>query len=274
MKIAVFTRGEQSHSYKYEMAFLDGLKSHGHKPSLVSWQYIPTDLDLAVIWGVNNTPLINCIERAGADYLVLERGYIGDREEYTSCGFNGLNGRADFCDDHRLRKRAKLFEEYLKPVRKNRSTNRYIVIMGQVASDASVRHIGFNLWLSSVYEMLKRKTNRPIFYRPHPLEKEPYIPEGLQIIHGELHDVMQGSYMVVTLNSNTGVDAILSGIPCAAMDKGSMIWDLKANITNPKHIEPINEAKRRVWFNKLCYTQWSLEEMRSGEAWEYLKKKY
>jgi hypothetical protein len=47
---------------------------------------------------------------------------------------------------------------------------------------------------------------------------------GAPILDGELADALSGAAVVVTYNSNTGVDALLAGKSVTAADKGSMIW--------------------------------------------------
>ena len=143
--------------------------------------------------------------------------------------------------------------------------------MGQVSSDASVSHIGFNNWLQSTYMALEQITDKKIYYRPHPLEKEPYIPEGLEVLPGELHHALS-AYCVVTLNSNSGVDAVLNGTPCITMDKGAMAWDVTDH-----HLNAIIDPQTYdldQWLNEMSYSQWSTDEMKNGEAWEHLRGFY
>lgn len=247
------------------MAFKEGLERHGYKPEIKSW-LDEVDGELSVIWGTHNKRIVDSV----IDCLVLENGYIGDRKEYISCGFNGLNGNADFvqwkADDRRL----DIVKPYLKEQKHNMGG--YVVIMGQIANDASVKHIGFNNWLANTYRKLSLLTRKKIYYRPHPLDKEPFIPNGLNVISGDLHDVMAGAYCVVTLNSNSGVDAVMAGVPCIAMDKGSMVY----KVTN-KSIHDIMHLMlydRSQWLKEMSYTQWTVEEMASGETWEHLRGFY
>jgi hypothetical protein len=201
--------------------------------------------------------MINFLKENDIDYVVLERGYIGDRREWTSCGFNGLNGHADFCNENSDSRRLQYVEKYLEPVRKpNRSG--YVLIMGQVASDASVRHIGFNKWLEDTYNDYVRTH---IVYRPHPLEVDPYIPEGLKVLKGTLKNAINNANVVITLNSNSGVDAILAGVATVSCDQGSMVYD-------------VGVSDRGQWLKDMSYTQWTLEEMESGETWSHLRKRY
>lgn len=271
MKIQVLTRGENSHSYKWEKAFLDGLKSHGVTAYMSnSAGLISLHTDLIVLWGVRNKRKILDAKAMGINYLVLERGYIGDREEYTSCGFNGLNGHANFVNKGLGDLRSKQFQYLMQPFQEKRGN--YILIMGQMENDASVRDIGWKCWLENTYNELKTITDRPIYFRPHPLAGEQSIPEGLEIIQGDLHYVVKKAHCVVTLNSNSAVDTILAGVPCTTVNKGSMAYDITSHDLRAV-INPIFKD-RQQWLNELAFCQWNIEEIQGGSAWAHLKAFY
>ena len=259
MQIGIFTRGKDSHSHKYEEAFAKGLTTHNITPTWYSSGDKPLDIDLAVVWGVNNQGLIQHLEKYDIDYLVLERGYIGDRKKFTSCGFNGLNGWADFQLEYVDDKRLHHVEQFLKPIRKEEGD--YILVMGQVSGDASVRYIGWNGWLQKTFDRLKKSTDKPIYYRVHPLDHSPFIPTGMDVLGGKLDAAIQGAAHVVTLNSNSGVDALLAGVPVISDDEGSMIWSA-------------NPLNRKEWLEEMSYCQWTIEEMASGETWQHLGRKF
>ncbi len=270
MEIAIVTRGIKSHSYKYEIAFLDGLKRHAMHCYMHDKKNPITDnVDLVVMWSARNYSLIEDLKRRGINYLILERGYIGDRNEYTSIGYNGLNGYANFVTDKIRKRRVDIFNDLVKPYRA--TPGDYVMVMGQVPDDASVRHVGFDMWLEMTIAAIKNITDRKIFYRPHPLNKES-LPTDVEIIKGDLHDVMAKAHCVVTLNSNSGVDAVLAGIPCISCDAGSMAYEVTNNHLNAVIKPEVFDRER--WFNKLTYCQWSINEIEQGQAWEHLRGFY
>lgn len=269
MKIAVFTRGSRTHSYIWEVAFLEGLRKHRVICDLYSDNDQPQGIQCGVTWGIKRPKVSSHLQQIFADQLILERGYIGDRHRWTSCGFNGLNGRADFLYSHTNARRADLFRDALKPYKENRGE--YILIMGQVPTDASVFFIGFHQWLSNTIQQLSSITDRPIFYRPHPLDKNPIIPNA-KVLSGDLESAIHGAHCVVTLNSNSGVDSILAGIPTISMDMGSMVYSITDHdlhsVVAPKTYD------RTDWINNMAYTQWTLDEIRKGDTWDHLRNKY
>lgn len=62
-KVAIFTRGVKTHSYKYEQAFAEGLKSHGHCVTEYGWGSEPENIDLAVIWSIKKYRYVAPLER-------------------------------------------------------------------------------------------------------------------------------------------------------------------------------------------------------------------
>src|SRR5687767_603789 len=76
------------------LAAAEGFRRHGIEPAIHT-PGDPQPCDLAVCWGVKKKPELASGRRA----LILERGYIGDRlGVWTSAGYDGLNGYADFCN--------------------------------------------------------------------------------------------------------------------------------------------------------------------------------
>jgi hypothetical protein len=74
---------------------------------------------------------------------------------------------------------------------------------------------------------------------------------------------MAGAGLVVTFNSNTGVDAALFGRPVIAMDEGSMAWPVAGH-----QVTEIVMPDRSAWAARLAWCQWTMDEMRSGACQE------
>src|SRR5690606_36071953 len=124
---------------EHVLAAAEGLKRHGIKPSMLQLGN-PKPCDLAVCWGVRKKPEIASGRRA----LILERGYVGDRlGRWTSLGFDGLNGRADFrnagMDSTRW---DKLLAEHMEPWFDGGGD--YVLVLGQVAGDAALQGVNID----------------------------------------------------------------------------------------------------------------------------------
>lgn len=192
----------------------------------------------------------------------MERGYIGDRFTWTSLGFDGLNGRAKFpkIDDAGARWK-KHFAQYLKPWRA--PTSRQAVIMGQVRGDASLEGISICDWIMFTARKLRGASWNPVF-RAHPGDAKLEIPT-IKKLDCTLPQALDSAGLVVTYNSNSGVDAVLAGVPTYAADPGSMVWDVSS-----RNFLPIT-PDRVTWSQRMAFTQWLPAEIENGDAWEALK---
>ena len=76
-------------------------------------------------------------------------------------------------------------------------------------------------------------------------------------------------YCCITRTSAGIIPAILNGVPSISEDD--------YNICNPvsdrdlSNIENILKPDREQWVNDLCYAEWSMDELLTGEAWSHLR---
>lgn len=264
MKINCYLRQMRTRTgvSEHVLAASEGFKRHGLSPSLVQvGQASPCDL--AVCWGVKKIAEMKSGRRA----LILERGYVGDRlNTWTSVGFDGLNGRADFRNAGKDSSRwDRLFGDHLlewfEP-----GTGDYVLVMGQVAGDAALQGMNIERWALNVMDQLRAK-GIPARYRKHPLGTMGGRLATYPQADGPLQEVLERASWVVTFNSNSGVDAVLQGVPTVAMDAGSMAWEVTGR--SPVLQPPAPDRER--WTAELAWTQWSLEEIRRGDAWDHLR---
>lgn len=197
--------------------------------------------------------------RAGHSVLVLERGYIGDRTQWTSLAWNGLNNKGTVPavpeDD------GERFERHhagiLKPWNPEGD---YVLLVGQVADAMSVLdQDGLARWYAA---QAARHPDTPVRFRPHPhahvIAPVQAVP-GAALLKTDLQESIRHARRVVTFNSSAAVDALLAGKPVEVSDTGSMAW--------PCAVEGLD---RRTWAHRLAWRQWSLEEISSGFAFDHV----
>lgn len=260
MKVAVFT-GKAPHQVEHAKAFREGLRRHGLDAQIEDARTV-IECDLAVFWGHRKHDIIRRQRDNGRRYLVMERGYVDDRFQWTSLGYDGLNGRADFCNEDVSGDRwERHFAHHMKPWRKR---DGYVLIMGQVRGDAALANVNFPEWVSRTISDL-RALGHDVRFRPHPSDAGQRYDCPIQA--GSLEDAIAHASFVVTWNSNSGVDAVLSGVPVVAMDEGSMARPVAAHGLESAGIMP----DRTRWAHRLAWCQWRMDEISSGAAWDHLK---
>lgn len=259
MKQAVIiSPGRSSHQHVWARAFAEGLIRHGWKVSL-SPVYRPADL--VVIWGVRQRHHI-ATQRLVGEVCVLERGYIGDRFSWTSVSFGGgLNGRGNFRVPNDPTRWEKLFSHLMKPWQDRPGP---AIIMGQVLSDMSLKDLDpMAIWADAIHQLRDRGLD--VEFRPHPLAGAWGLP-GVPNVKGDLSNALNRASLVVTINSNSAVDAVIAGVPSVTLDEGSMAWPVTSHSVDHRYT-----PEREAWAHRLAWCQYSIEEISSGKCWEVVQ---
>jgi hypothetical protein len=241
----------------------DGFRRHGIEPTLIGPDK-PQPCDLAVLWGFKKDACVKSGRRA----LIMERGYVGDRMKvWTSIGYDGLNGKADFCNaDMPPERWEQNFAHLMKPWRDGRAAG-YVLVMGQVAGDASIRGVDIGHWYRETCKKISLAGHR-VAFRPHPLYRRHLgLPHLAVVLKGTIEEALRGAKFVVTYNSNSGVDAVLAGVPTVTCDRGSMAYAVTGH--DPAKVPPTPD--RSAWAAAIAYAQWKQDEIRNGDFWAHLK---
>lgn len=262
MRVIVHTRAHDR-GRAVAAAFADGCRSHGcdvrQLPPHSEPQY---DADVACVWGVRTA--FRWYQAAKIPTVVAEAGYVGDRDVWTSLGWDGLNGMARFPARLAGDRWARYFPRELKPWRPDHPAGR-VLIVGQVTGDAAVEAVTLPDWYAAQVRAL---TGRAIWFRPHPKRPGDRVA-GVALADAPLEDVLERSSAVVTYSSTVGVTAILRGLPTVVASPISMAYPvgLRHVADLPRAREPGGRAR---WADRLAYCQWTLGEIASGEAWSHL----
>ncbi len=248
-------------------AFGAGLRRHGIRYE-VTGSTRPVPCDLAVFWSARLHEVMAAQADTDGDFLVLEHGYLGNRSQWVSAGFNGLNGWAKFYEGDPRRaaywRRAALPWDRVRP-----GDRRPDMIIGQVPGDESTKGRGLHAWYARVLAEL-RDAGRPVFFRPHPKGSRP--PQGVDISDERfITRDFERCARVITFNSNSGVVAAFHGKPVHVHDPGSMAWDVatRQSVTQA----PVYPNRDR-WLNRLAWAQWTVHELAGGVCWDHLRQRY
>ncbi len=204
--------------------------------------------------------------RRNIPVLIIEKGFV-KRDEYYHVGWNGLNGYADFRNENSPPDRWAKLGIKLQPHTSRKSYEK-ILLCGQVPHDYTVQHIDYMAWLRQAYAYLVEWVGEgKVALRPHPLAgKQDYgfvAQHGLDDFGDPIEEVLRHYDLVAAYNSTTLVDAIVAGRTIAAYNDMSVAYPISAY--------PLN-LTRTQWANDLAYSQWTLDEMRSGEAWTHISR--
>lgn len=220
----------------------------------------PDDVDVAICWGwrVGKTLQAKRV-------LVMERGYLGDRMLWTSLGWGGLNGRAEFAPATDNGERFEQnFGHLLKPWKQDGG---YALILGQVAGDQAVANVEIEAWYAEAGAAMERR-GFEVRFRPHPKSGGSGKALRSHLAGGTLDEALAGAAVAVTWSSNSGVEAVLAGVPTIACDEGSMARPVAAHSLGDELVRP----DRSAWCREMAWRQFTTDEIRSGFAWQHVSR--
>ena len=127
----------------------------------------------------------------------------------------------------------------------------------------------FAAWIHDAAAAAQRAYGRKVYFRPHPHPAANGFKPTLPLIGGTLESALDRAYAALIYNSNSGVDAVLAGVPLICGDRGSMAYPMACRVG-----DPLVRPDRFQWLNDLAFAQWTDEEIGNGEAWNHLQQRY
>ena len=280
MKVSLFNKFGALNSQPVFEAFEQSVKRK-------SWEvsYQNADADVAVIWSVlwdgrmaQNQRIWEHYRKKNRPVIVLEVGAL-DRGNLWKVSINGINGSGYFGptgNDSIRRNKLKLD---LKPWKQGNK----IIICGQHPKSQQWKGMpNPDQWLGKVISNLRDYTEREILVRPHPRVPinysgyEPFVgihyPNKIPGTYDsfDFDRALNDAWAIVNWNSNPATIAVLNGVPVFvgpdsyAAPVGNLDWSKIANPLMPN---------REQWANDLAYTEWTVEEIASGEPLDRLQAK-
>lgn len=246
----VIASPKAAHQVTHQEALARGLEAHGLVVARMQpGQRVMTHRVACWGWRVGRI-----LHQQGHDVLVMERGYIGDRFAWTSLAWNGLNGlgKVPKPPADKGERFDKFHPSALKPLSPDGD---YALICGQVPGDASLRGMNLHAWYCA---QAQKRWGVPALFRPHPLaHKRGHVLSvpNAPFLRGELEPALANAKVVISFNSNTGVDAILAGKTTYVEDRGGMAYGVE---------------DRTTWAHNLAWRQWSIDEIQSGYALQFV----
>lgn len=248
------------------MAVAQGLSRHGISVSYFNDR--PDDgVDFAVVWGWRKGARLRAAGFA-KPILVAERAYLPDRFEWTSLGWDGLNGRARWPEAQDGGER--FWRHWGDRACEWERFDGYHLVIGQVLGDTALTMVNFQEWVEETIDALD-KMGVDVRFRPHPeavRRGQQFRVPDYMVIGGTLSEALSEATCVVTWNSNTGVDAVLAGVPAVAFDEGAMAWP----VTSHNLSEPLATPDRTEWFRDMAWRQWTMADISSGFAWSVVRE--
>ncbi len=260
-------------------AFHTGANALGHDV------VVDSNDGIDVIWSVlfngrmaGNQAIWETCQREERPCIVLEVGGI-KRGTTWKVALNGINRDAYFGPTGHNSDRAKQLGLVVKPWR---TEGKYILICGQ--HDKSLQWQGMprmSNWFLDTYDQIRKVTDRPILFRPHPRCRLEHIERGLRHVERQEPHQIKGTYddfdmgfdnvwATVSWSSNPAIHSVIEGVP-AFTGPSSLAFDVA--LQNLQQIEDPLYCDRTQWLNDYAHTEYTIEEISQGIALKHLTSK-
>lgn len=275
MKFNLWTNYGALNSRPVFDAFANSLVDSGH-----TVVYNDSSADIDVIWSVlwhGRMARNKTIWENKKPTIVLEVGGI-NRGTTWKVGLNGINRDAYFGEQDNDRSRADLLGLVCKPWRSNGD---FILICGQHDKSLQWQNMPrMSTWFLETYDEIRKHTERPIVFRPHPRCRLEHIERGLKNVHRQEPVKIGGSYddfdmgfdnvhCTISYSSNPGIHSILDGIP-AFVSTHSLAYPVGNDIDFLHDIEDPMMPERTQWLNDYAHTEYTIEEISQGIPLKHL----
>lgn len=133
--------------------------------------------------------------------------------------------------------------------------------------------LGPNEYAAWCVKRLRKLTDREIVYRPKPSWRNPVPIPGTTFSQGRsIADDLAEAHCLITYGSNACFEALLSGVPAIILGDGvtRSISSLVLEDVETPHYAHAKHAQQLL--NNLAWFQWSTEEFKNGQAWDFIKR--
>ena len=248
-------------------AFEKGIKRLGYKTDKNG-----IDVIWSVLWNgrmAANKAIWERATRERRPVIVLEVGAL-QRNTLWKMGVGGVNNDAYFGPRANDRQRADKLGLTLAPWRTNDGPILFACQHNNSAqwnSPASQER-----WTTETIETIRKHTDRQIILRQHPrcpirFKNLPantilQLPKKIPNTYDDYDFDVSRAYAVINWSSNPGIIAAMRGVPVFT-SFSSLAWSV-ANLDVNKINNP-DTPDRRQWLNDLAHTEWTTEEIATGE---------
>jgi hypothetical protein len=269
MKFSLWTDYGALNSKPVFNAFANSLNDAGH-----TVVYNNSSADVNVIWSVlfhGRMARNRQVWDQHKPTIVLEVGGI-KRGTTWKVGLNGINRDAYFGPNNNDDARVLSLGLTLKPWR---TSGEFILIAGQHDKSLQWQNMSrMSNWFLETYDEIRKHTERPILFRPHPRCRLEQIERGLEHVYRQEPQHVNSTYddfdidfdnlwATISYSSNPGIHSCVNGVP-AFVSTHSLAYDVGNDIDFLYDIENPLLPDRTQWLNDYAHTEYTLEEISQG----------
>lgn len=189
----------------------------------------------------------------GIPVLVLDAAFIFRDRGYYQVSLGNLNGIPDDAPHDRAAAMGLVVEDRVQ------SRGHHVLVVGQKPRDAQ-HSLDTEAWCKATCSVLESITDRPVIYRPHPQSQNEPTPKHTLVSN------LTNCHCMVTHNSTAAYEAILHGVPVICDSCAAYADVCETDIGQVEHPRQGSTEERQKLLDRVAAGQFTLDEMRSGEA--------
>lgn len=238
------------------------------------------DTDVAITFGVKgmSRQIISDHLAVKKHAVYLDKGYTRHKGEggHTLYTRLSIDSSSPLKYMQRIKRDGRRFDRLDIEIRERKDTTRdgHVLFCG-----SSQKYHEFNAlgdahdYAEKVLFKLRKATVRQLVYRPKPSWTDARPINGAMFSNGsqDIKDAFRGCHLVVTHGSSVAMLALLHGIPIMVFGDTMMSPVAENDITKVEQPYWPDQKQRVQWAYDMAYCQWTLNEMRSGESWQYVR---
>ncbi|MCI0554920.1 MAG: hypothetical protein L0287_28555 [Anaerolineae bacterium] len=224
------------------------------------------DTDGLIMFGIgdNSRDVFDAYKKAGKKIVFWDKGYIRGKGHFR-VAVNGFQPKL-------LPRPTDRWERLGIALSPMHLTGNMVLFDGASGKYCKWQKLGSHIaWARGVIDKIRQHTNLPIIYRPRPSHNLPLRLDHAILSQAPLETDLRMARVVVSYGGNLGYECIIGGHPHFAI--GDSVARALSE-TDWSHISKqyIPHYDDRLSFAaSIAYCQWSISEVRSGEAWRFIK---
>lgn len=250
-----------------------GIRAHGDSVEIYT-ESRPhyEDVDAVAFVGVKRKQDYDYYRAHGVTTLLFDKGYNREKKnglpKYWRVAINA-HSCTDMIDMSAPDNRIDTLGVTLKPWRES---GEHILYAGSSAKYHAFQNLPSpDDYCRDVFRKLAKLTDRAVYYRPKPTYRDAVpVERSVFYPHGRINNALRDVHAVVTHGSNACFEAVCAGVPCIVLGTGVAKPISSTCLEEIECLRMASETDRVNWLAGLSYWQWTLDEMASGDAWQYV----
>lgn len=234
---------------------------------------VPIDVDVVCMVGVKSRELWRQYRAAGIHTLYFDKSYSRNG---WNCWRVSINAHHPTALLGNLTLPSDRFDRLKLDVKPWRAPNHGHILF---AGSSAKYHEFYSLldptaYASRLVKRLAKATSRGVIYRPKPSWTGAVAILGTIYSPPEqsIQDVLRGAHALVTHGSNACFEAMLAGVPSIILGDAVAKPISSTDCASAEDPRLATDEERRQLLSNIAYFQWTLPEMASGEAWQFISQ--